>query len=242
MPSYGRGALEEICVAGKGCSRTSHLEGYCDSLGDVRLVTVDPLTAFFPSDVNPWKTPAVRRFLRPLVELAQRRRFAVVGLLHTNRWSDSADPLSRMSEAQGIPQVARNALILGTDPADPDRRILATAKNNLERENRSAAYRIEAVRMTEHITAPRLVHEGRSQTSATELFGSARKQSRAVVFLASALADGPRPQRDLLTEAAELGITVDQLRTAKRHVGAVSEKNGSGGWVWSIPTGIEGPA
>jgi putative DNA primase/helicase len=233
--------LERVFQVDDDALDAAKIESYCESLGDVRLVTVDPLTAFFPSDVNPWKTPSVRRFLRPLIELAQRRQFAIVGLLHTNRWSDSADPLSRMSEAQGIPQVARNALVLGTDPADPDRRVLATAKNNLEREKRSAAFRIEEVRVTDKIAAPRLVHEGRSATTATELFGAQRKQSPADVFLTHQLADGPRPQRELMAIATEQGITGDQLRTAKHHLGAVSRKRGLDGWEWSIPVGIEVP-
>jgi putative DNA primase/helicase len=221
----------------------ARIERYCDELGDVRLLTVDPLTAFFPNAVNPWKTPDVRRFLRPLIELAQRRRFAVVGLLHTNRWSDSADPLTRISEAQGIPQVARSVLVLGPDPAEPegDRRVLATAKNNLVRGRPSAAFHIEQVNVNDHISAPRLVHEGESTTTARELFGATRKQSPADVFLSAALADGPRLQRELVTEADALGISLDKLRTAKAHIGAVSEKRGLDGWVWPIPTGLEVP-
>jgi putative DNA primase/helicase len=233
--------LERVFQVDDDALDAAKIESYCDHFGDVRLITVDPITAFFPSDINPWKTPAVRRFLRPFIELAQRRRLAIVGLLHTNRWSDSADPLSRMSEAQGIPQVARNALILGTDPADPDRRILATAKNNLEREKRSAAFRIEEVRVTDRIAAPRLMHEGRSATTATELFGAQRKQSPAVLYLTSALADGPRLQAELEAEAGERGITYAQLRTAKGHVGAVSRKRGLEGWEWHVPTGLQVP-
>jgi len=147
------------------------IERYCAELGDVRLVTVDPLTAFSRLDQSP-KTPDVRRFLRALIELAQGRRFAVVGLLHTNRWSDSADPLSRISEAQGIPQVARSVLVLGPDPSDPDGdgKVLATAKNNLIKGKPSAGFRIESVAVTDEITAPRLVHVGESVTTAAEIF------------------------------------------------------------------------
>lgn len=221
------------------------IERYCDELGDVRLVTVDPLTAFFPSGVNPWKTPDVRRCLRPLIELAQRRRFALVGLLHTNRWSESADPLSRISEAQGIPQVARAVLVLGPDPTDPEspRRILATAKNNLVKGRPSAAFRIEDSRVTDQITAPRLVHEGESVTTAAELFGTGRrKQSPAEVFLIAQLADGPRPATDMIEVAAAEGLTPDMLRTARTRLGVESRKQGNAGWSWLIPVDMAVPA
>lgn len=219
------------------------IERHCDELADVRLVTVDPLTAFFPAGVNPWKTPDVRRFLRPLIELAQRRRFAIVGLLHTNRWSDSADPLSRISEAQGIPQVARSVLVLGPDPTDPegDGKVLATAKNNLIRGKPSAGFRIEAVAVTETISAPRLVHTGESVTTAAEVFGVSRTQSPAERFLVDALADGPRPASELVQAAAKDGITDDMLRTARKRLGVESRKVGLG-WQWSIPVRVAVPA
>jgi putative DNA primase/helicase len=218
------------------------IEHYCDQL-DVRLVTVDPLTAFFPARINPWKTPDVRRFLRPLIELAQRRRFAIVGLLHTNRWSDSADPLSRISEAQGIPQVARSVLVLGPDPSDPegDGRVLATAKNNLIRGKPAAGFRIETVAVTDTISAPRLVHTGESVTTAAEVFGVGRTQTAAERFLVDALADGPRPASELVPAAAKDGITDDMLRTARKRLGVESRKAGVG-WQWSIPIRVAVPA
>ena len=213
------------------------IAGYCDALGDVRLVTVDPLTAFFPGSVNPWKTPDVRRFLRLLIELAQKRRFALVGLLHTNRWSDSADPLTRISEAQGIPQVARSVLVLGPDPTDPegDRRILATAKNNLTKGRPAVSYRIEEVKVSGEISAPRLIDEGESLTTATEVL-SGPQSGPADVFLAAALADGPRLAGELYTLADEEGITRQMLRTAKKHLGVTTAKRGLEGWEWTLPT------
>jgi putative DNA primase/helicase len=218
------------------------MERYCDQL-DVRLVTVDPLTAFFPAGVNPWKTPDVRRFLRPLIELAQRRRFAIVGLLHTNRWSDSADPLSRISEAQGIPQVARSVLVLGPDPTDPegDGRVLATAKNNLIRGKPSVGFRIEVVAVTETISAPRLVHTGESVTTAAEIFGVSRNPSPAEQFLTNALADGPRLAGELRDDAELQGLSVQMLKTAKRHLGVVTRRRGLDGWEWSIPVSVALP-
>lgn len=222
------------------------IDTYCDQIGDVKLITVDPLTAFFPANVNPWKTPDVRRFLRPIIDLAQRRHLAVVGLLHTNRWSDSADPLSRISEAQGIPQVARSVLVLGADPLEPDgdRRILAAAKSNLTRGRPAVSYRIEEVRVTERISAPRLVHEGDSSTTATELLSGARN-SPTDEFLSNALADGPRLAKDVEDEAREQGISKAMVRTARKRLGVKSDRRGgagaSGYWEWSIPVTVQVP-
>jgi hypothetical protein len=145
------------------------IDGYCQA-GDVRLVIVDPMTAFCnPKDA--WSTPRVREILRPLIDCAERHGFALVGIVHTNRWSDSTDPLDKIAEAQGFPQVARSVMVMREDDTDPDVRVLASAKNNLVREATSLAFRIEERRVSEDLTAPYLKPLGESFVTASELMG-----------------------------------------------------------------------
>lgn len=242
-------------AAGADCERVyvltddsldvSRIEDYCETVGDVRLVTVDPLTGFFPKGVDAWNTPHVRRFLRPLIELAQRRRFALVGVQHVNR-SASTDPLARIADAQGIPQVARSVLLWGPDPEDPEgesgeRKVLASAKTNLMRGRPAASFRIESVDVAHGINAPRLVHQGSSVSRARELLPEqARTQSPAERFLVEALADGPRLAVDMESDAARQGITKGQLRRARERVGVSSHKRrGDGAWEWAIAVHVE---
>lgn len=218
------------------------IESYCEDIGDVRLVTVDPLTGFFPRGVDAWNTPQVRRFLRPHIDLAQRRRFALLGVQHINRRADS-DPLARIADAQGIPQVARSVLVWGPDPDDPDgdggdHKVLATAKNNLTRGRPAASFRIETIRLNETITAPRLVHLGESSAEAGDLVADqeARSQTNdAVRWLADLLADGPIPVEEAKQAAADIGITTKCLRSARERVATHSRPGGNHGpYVWTL--------
>ena len=78
----------------------------CDELGDVKLITVDPIQAYLPASVNAWKGQDVRLALEPVRQLAADRAIAVVLVQHLNRRTDG-DPLARIADSQGIPQLAR---------------------------------------------------------------------------------------------------------------------------------------
>jgi putative DNA primase/helicase len=218
------------------------IDAYCDEIQDVRLVTVDPLTGFFPKGVDAWNTPQVRRFLRPLIDLAQRRRFALLGVQHVNRRTDS-DPLARIADAQGIPQVARSVLVWGPDPEDPDgdggdRKVLATAKNNLMKGRPAASFRIEGVRIAEDIFAPRLVHLGESTAEAGDLVSDqeARSQTQdAVNWLADLLSDGAVAVEEAKKAASDAGITPKCLRSARERIATHSRPGGNHGpYVWTL--------
>ena len=61
-----------------------------------------------------------------------------------------------------------------------------------------------------------------------------RKDAEA--FLREYLADGPRPSKDVMSEAKLLGLSERTLRTAKNVVGIVSIFGGKGSaWTWRLP-------
>jgi len=224
------------------------IDVYCDEIQDVRLVTVDPLTGFFPKGVDAWNTPQVRRFLRPLIDLAQERRFALVGVQHVNRRTDS-DPLARIADAQGIPQVARSVLVWGPDPEDPDgdggdRKVLATAKNNLSKGRPAASFEIQSVNVSQEIWAPRLVHLGESTVEAGDLVADQESRSQtqdAVDWLADLLAGGAVPVEEAKKAASEVGITPKCLRGARERIATHSRPGGNHGpYVWALKPSYRG--
>jgi len=227
---------ERVYVLDDDALDADRIATYCAELGDVRLVTVDPLTGFFPRGVDAWNTPQVRHFLRPLIDLAQRQHFALLGIQHVNR-SSASDPLARIADAQGIPQVARSVLLWGPDPDDPDgdggsTKVLASAKSNLVRGNPAASFRIEGVQLSGGIEAPRLVHQGSSERKARELLDQART-SPADTFLIERLEYGPSLATMVEAEAAERGISKHQLYRARARLGVKSTKRSDGSWEWS---------
>ncbi len=217
---------------------TERLAEFCDKLGDVKLVIADPITAFFPASVDPWKTPHVRRFLTPLVALAAKRRFALLGVQHLNR-GDSDDPLARIADAQGIPQTARSVLVWGPDPDDPegvygDRKILALAKGNNVAGRPAAGWRQERLFTDGGLEAARVViTEPDRDVDAGEVVGQGRRQAtkteEAEVWLSDYLEDGEVEASVVQTAAQEAGISERCLRSAREAVAWYERPGGNRG-------------
>ena len=70
------------------------------SLGDVRLVIIDPITAYLGfGTVDSFRTADVRAVLTPLVTLAAEMKVAVIGVMHFNKKMDMTNALLRISDS-----------------------------------------------------------------------------------------------------------------------------------------------
>jgi hypothetical protein len=112
---------------------------------NVRLVIVDPLMAFLGDEYDAHKDQDIRRALRPLRNFAERLGVTVLLLRHLNKLNGGA-ALYRGGGSIGITGAARAALVVGRDPDEPARHVLAMNKINLGPAPRSLAYRIEPER------------------------------------------------------------------------------------------------
>src|SRR5262245_44159522 len=99
--------------------------------------------AYLGSQTNSWRDQDVRRALAPLAKVAERAGAAIVVIRHLNKGGNSSSPLYRGGGSIGIIGAARSALLVGEDPDDPDRRILARNKGNLSAPVPSLTYRLE---------------------------------------------------------------------------------------------------
>jgi hypothetical protein len=95
-----------------------------------RLIVIDPLTAFLTTDVN--GDVAMRRFLGPLVALAERWDLAVLLVRHLRK-SSTGNCLYAGSGSMAIIAAARSGLVVGHDPGSDDKyqHVLAVNKANL---------------------------------------------------------------------------------------------------------------
>lgn len=118
-----------------------HLAGFIGERG-VRLVIVDPLMAFLGTEFDAHKDQDVRRCMRPLRDLAERLRVCILLVRHLNKLNGGA-ALYRGGGSIGITGAARASLIVGRDPQDPKRHVLAMNKINVGPLPRSLAYRID---------------------------------------------------------------------------------------------------
>ena len=206
----------------------------------VRLVILDPLNSYLPGGIDSHVDAAIRKALGPLTTLADDTGAAVVAVMHLRKSAATA-ALYRPSGSIGYIAAARSALLVGRDPDDEGRRIVAGLKSNLSEPPQSLAYAIAA---DPGDKAPHVTWHGTSPHSADALLAApADPEERsasddAADLLRAILADGPLPAAEARRLARAAGISDRTLDRAKATVGVVSHRSGFGPgstFTWALP-------
>ncbi|MBA2715246.1 MAG: AAA family ATPase, partial [Rubrobacteraceae bacterium] len=218
-----------------------HMEKGIRRVG-ARLVVVDPLMAFLSGDTKSHRDQDVRRALAPLAGLAEKTGAAVLVVRHLNK-AAANNPLYRGGGSIGIIGAARMAFVVGKDPQDENRRVLASTKNNLSMPPASLMFGLEEAESG----SVRVNWLGQSEVSAKDILATPQDQehadarSEAVEFLNEVLVDGPVAASQVKEEAEDAGISERTLARAKKAVGVISYregeagKRGKGQWLWKLP-------
>jgi hypothetical protein len=229
------------------------LESAVEEIG-AAFVSIDPLTAHLPADVNSWRDQSIRLALAPLHLMAERQGCAVTAIVHLNKML-SAEPLRRIGGSVGLPAAARSVLLLARDPDDPDgdegtRRVLAHVKTNYGALAPSLTFAIEPVLLSPldgepEVETARLVKLGESEHRGEALLsrrGDPEERSEiddAIAFLRDELGQGRNVVAGAVQKKARsAGISPRTLARAKARLGVKSEKHGwgdAGVWTWSLP-------
>ena len=221
-------------------------------VGDVRLVLIDPISAYLGvGKVDSFRTTDVRAVLGPLVELAAELRVAVVAVMHFNKKIDITNALLRISDSLAFAAVARH--VYGViDDIEHERKLLVRAKNNvaIKNKNQTLAFRFEARevgtdrRTGKPIWAPYIVFEDAYvDVSAMEAMQAAASnksptaRDAAKKFLFDMLAGGPVLSSEIEETAEANGISVRTLFRAKADLKVLAkrDKGKDGLWRWQLP-------
>jgi hypothetical protein len=116
----------------------------------IKLVVVDPFMAYLDGELDAHRDQDVRRCLHQLKLLAERTGVAILLVRHLNKLM-GGPALYRGGGSIGITGAVRSAVVVGRDPADHERLVLATVKCNLARRPRSLTYAVEALDDASHI-------------------------------------------------------------------------------------------
>jgi len=244
------------------------LELACRQLGDVSLVNIDPITAFMGSGrgFDSHRATDVRSQLYPLSKLAERLKIAFGVVTHPPKGAASRAALDSFIGSQAFIAAARvgHYCIAELGPEDdrgfrrPTGRILfATVKSSHSAAPPTLAFRREVVRIAydveagEWIEAPHIVWDPEPlDLTADEAIavnrdqrGDNRKIRAAPVkeFLRDILiaAGAPVLQKIIVERGALKNYSLDQLRRARRAIGAIAFKrrgeNLSSPWLWAMP-------
>jgi hypothetical protein len=226
---------------------SDQLEAMVEAIGDVRLIVVDPVTAYL-GGADSHKTADVRAALAPLQSLAGRHGVAVILISHLNKSGGDNTAMNRVVGSGAFVAVARSAWLVGDDPqdsgADRRRRILTPLKNNIGDDRTGFAFTVEGVTLPNGIGTSRVVFEpGTVEISAAELLQGQSESSaqdsgavgEAEEFLKQNLAGGPRPAKDVEKDAKAAWVSKRTLMRARRNLKVKSRKSSGGSWLLSLP-------
>jgi hypothetical protein len=225
-------------------------------IGDVGLVTLDPITAYMGGRIDSHKTTQVRSQLGPLKDFAETYDVAVSTVTHPAK-NAGQRAIDHFIGSQAFIAAGRIGHVCAEEMREDDsteqmvptgRILFAHAKHYPSAKMPTLAYRQGVLtvgideRSREPIEAPHVVwEEAPVNISPDEAVGMRDKktdgsQSKVREFLKGILAGGkPVAQKYIAEEGKERhGFTEKQLRTAKEKMGIVSDKT-LDGWTWALP-------
>jgi hypothetical protein len=219
-------------------------------VGDVRMVQIDPISAYLGvRKIDSFRTTDVRAVLSPITEFANELKVSVLGIMHFNKKTDVTNALLRISDSLAFGATARHVYAV-VDDAQNKRKLFVKAKNNLAPpDTKALAYGFGAREVgvdpetKTEIWAPHIVwHPQHVDVTATEAMQAASENKSPIArdnakkFLTDLLAEGPVKKSDI-EEAAEANcISGATLRRAKDELGIIAKKDGlTGPWMWQLP-------
>jgi len=211
----------------------------------IKLLIIDPVTAYISKGVNSWKDQDVRNLLAPFQRLASDFSVTIVMILHLNKRED-VHVINRLLDSRAWGAVARAVWLVGEDE-ETGERYFAPVKNNLARDTGSIFFEFEDTllgkdKKGEEIRAPKLVYRRTSGEKAEDFiqpFDQKKdtKTKRAEDFLLNHLAIGKEVEAsELIRKAEEEGIKVSTLHRARKKLGIKARREGGkeGKWLWRI--------
>lgn len=235
------------------------LEKIAAKIGDVGMLAVDPITAYMGGKVDSHKATEVRSQLGPLKDFAEHTGIAVSSITHPPK-SGGQKAIDQFIGSQAFIAAGRIGHICveefeeGEDgeKKSTGRILFANPKNNAHIKMPTLAFRVEEVFVQKDdvtnisIESPRVVWDGEVvDITADEAVAVSNgmvpvkkregDQSKLQTLITELLRDGGAPQKTIEAAAIGEGFTVNQLKTAKKKLNILSEREGDA-WVWHLMT------
>jgi putative DNA primase/helicase len=209
-------------------------------IGEVILVTIDPITAYLGANIDSHRTADVRGVMARVERFADEHNIAVLAITHPPKAAQTK-AINNFTGSLAFVASARLAFVAVEDTTS-ERSLLLAVKNNLGPKAGGLGYRLAQGFTAAGILASHVVWDTAPVTvSANEALANAGSKSEprreAETFLKDYLADGDM-EAEAVKEAAEAyGISPKTLRNAREALGVAVQKAGfAGGWVWRLPT------
>jgi len=199
-----------------------------------RLVVIDPLYGFVPSEADMYKPNEIRAFLAQLSEIAAEHETALLAIRHVRKGkSDKA--IQNGIGSMDVIAVARSALLVAPHPDDPNISVLAHLKHNLSAKGDSWGYKLVTDGNSQ---VPKLEWTGKVDITADQLFSSGGSGQSAIESITASikkkLADGPVKASVMLKSLEAEGHAERTITRAKKDMNLRVYKKEKV-WFWSLP-------
>lgn len=208
-------------------------------IGDVKLIIIDPPSAYLGTKVDSYKDSDVRRVLMPLSSLAQDTGAMILLIVHLNKRTDGGAQ-QRFSGSTAWTAAPRVGFMVAEDPLTKQRFMLPV-KNNIGDDRLGYQYHI-AEKLIQYggqtFKSSYIVWDQKTNRSVAELLSPPKPIKQDAVsfakdFLAEELAAGARPVDEIQAAAKAAGISWSSVLRAKSALLITSEKVGSR-WIWTL--------
>lgn len=200
---------------------------------NIRLIILDPLSAYIGATVSLNQANEVRSAFRSLYTMAQRTGCAVLIVAHMNKMK-GLDALYRTSGSIDIAGAVRSILTVAKYKNSPTLRVMVPVKSNLAPAGSALLFEL-----TDHV-------EWREQIEADAdllLAGLDReavptKQDRVAEELTRLLQGGPMPQKEIVSFFEQRNISRRTVELTKSDLGIVSFRQANS-WYWKLPETLQ---
>lgn len=211
-----------------------------DLTGNVSLIIIDPLSQYLGSGVDLHRSNEIRPLLTALADLAAEYNLAVIVVHHNNK-NVNTKGAYRAAGSYDITAAVRSVIVVGEDPQDDKKRVIAHLKSNLAAKGASLGFEIRE---------GSFYWTGGSDYTAEQLLsqpatGEERSLSdEAAEWLTDMLRSGARAAKELKQAATAEGFSWRTVERAKASLGIKASRastHPSSPWEWVLPEALRHP-
>jgi putative DNA primase/helicase len=198
---------------------------------EVKLIIIDPVSAYIGKTIDTHKERDVRSLLTPVANFAKKYDVAVVGIVHLNKSVDLG-AIYRVTGSMAFVAAARAVWLIAEDKGDSDLRHFAPLKINLGRKPEGLVFKIDDSKEV-------VITDVAARTSADILLSAEEKKERprdvARRFLSGVLGNGEEMEsREIYAIAEEEGIAEQTLTRASKEIKGLEKFQKGGKWYWRL--------
>jgi putative DNA primase/helicase len=207
------------------------------TIPNLLAVGIDPVVLAMPNHSDSHKNTETRRGLQPLVEFAEHRGIALIGITHFTKGTQDRDPIERVTGSLAFGALPRCVWGTSADEDGYQRRLVRIASNIGPTGGGFEYTLFQAPLPGLDFAAQRIDWGNKLSGSPKELLNASKRsaEAEAAAFLRSFLADTGKPQRDVKTAAEAHCHSWATIRRAQQKLGIKPMQNNRTWW-WHLPT------